>query len=513
MRKIQTILRLHFDAGLSLRQIATSQDIGYGTVVNYIKRAKQAGLSCWPLPEGMGERELGAALFPTQKAGRKAEFAAPDFAAIQEERMDKDMTLLLLWQEYREQHPDNGYSYSQFCHHYQVWQGKQKLSMRQVHIAGEKCFVDYAGRTVPIVNAHTGEFVKAQIFVAVLGASGYTFAHASLSQTEADWINSHNAAFAFFGGITQIVVPDCLKSAVIKPHPWVASINSSYQSWADYSGTVIIPARVRKPKDKAKAELSVLLVTRWILMRLRHHTFFGLGQLNEAIAQLLDSLNERPFQRKPGSRKSVFEDIERQALKALPASPYEYVDICNARVHVDYHIEYKRHYYSVPYHLAKSQVEVRASAKLVSVYSRGKRVAGHPRSQTRAGYTTLTEHMPNGHRFMAEWSVERFESWAKDVGPSTLHVVREQLQRKRLPEQSFRSVLALLGLIKKYDRQRLEAACNRALEIRSPTFKSVESILKTGLDKKPTSSTKDAGKQDDLFLQDHENLRGAEAFE
>ena len=512
MRKIRTILRLHFEAGLSQRQIATSQHIGYGTVSNYLNRARKAGLS-WPLPEGMGERELGSALFPPSKTGRETDFATPDFLNLQRELMTKGMTLLLLWQEYRESHPDDGYSYSQFCHHYNDWLGTQKRSMRQVHIAGEKCFIDYAGSTVPIVNAATGEFVKAQIFVAVLGASGYTFAHASQSQTEADWIYSHNAAFAFFGGITEIVVPDCLRSAVTTPHPWVAKINPAYQSWADYSGTVIIPARARKPKDKAKAELSVLLVTRWILMRLRHHTFFSPGQLNEAIAQLLVSLNERPFQRLPGSRKNVFEAIERQALKSLPACPYEYVDILNARVNIDYHIEYKRHYYSVPHNLVKTQVEVRASAKLLSIYARGKRVACHPRSQVRAGYTTLTEHMPSTHQFMAEWTVERFESWAGDIGDSTLAVTQVQLRRKRLPEQSFRSVLALLGLVKKYDRVRLEAACRRALEIGSPTRTSVESILKQGLDKKPLDAARDTDPQDDLFLQEHENVRGSEAFE
>lgn len=511
MRKIHSILRLHFKAGLSQRQIASSQNIGYGTVANYLSRARKAGLS-WPLPEGMGERELGAALFPTRKNAKQADFAPPDFPALQHELKTKGMTLMLLWQEYREAHPDNGYSYSQFCHRYKHWLGTQKRSMRQVHIAGEKCFVDYAGSTVPIVNAKSGEFIKAQIFVAVLGASGYTFAHASLSQTEADWIHSHNAAFAFFGGITQIVVPDCLKSAVITPRPWVPTINSAYQSWADYSGTVIIPARAGRPKDKAKAELNVLLVTRWILMRLRHHTFFSLGQLNDAISHLLDSLNERPFQKQPGSRKSLFIGIERGALKALPAAPYEYMDILDAGVNIDYHIEYKRHYYSVPHNLVKTTVEVRASHKLVSVYSRGQRVACHPRSQARAGYTTLTEHMPSGHRFMAEWSVERFESWAGDIGKSTLQVTKTQFTRKRLPEQSFRSVLALLALAKKYDRVRLEAACQRALEISSPTRTSVESILKKGLDKQPLASAKDAELQDDLFLQDHENVRGSDAF-
>lgn len=511
MRKIHSILRLHFEAGLSQRQIASSQNIGYGTVANYLKRARQAGLS-WPLPQGMGERELGAALFPSSSSLRRNDFAAPDFPTLQHELKTKGMTLLLLWQEYREAHPDNGYSYSQFCHRYNHWLGAQKRSMRQVHIAGEKCFVDYAGSTVPIVNAKTGEFTKAQIFVAVLGASGYTFAQASLSQTEADWIHSHNAAFAFFGGITQIVVPDCLKSAVTKSHPWVATINPAYQSWADYSGTVIIPARARHPKDKAKAELNVLLVTRWILMRLRHRTFFSFGQLNEAIAQLLGSLNERPFQKLPGSRKSVYEALERQVLKALPATPYEYVHILNANVHVDYHIEYKRHFYSVPHHLVKTTVEVRASNKLVSVYAHGQRVACHTRSHVRAGYTTLVEHMPRGHRFMSEWSVERFESWAGSIGKSTLQVTRTQLSKKRLPEQSFRSVLALLSLANKYDRIRLEAACERALHIGSPTRTSVESILKKGLENKPLNSATETDPQEDQFLQDHENVRGSEAF-
>jgi len=511
MRKIRTILRLRFEAGLSQREIAASLDIGYGTVANYLARARRAGLS-WPLPPGMRERDLGTALFPTASKGRDKAFSEPDFAALHGELKLKGMTKLLQWEEYRETHPDDGYSYAHFCHLFAEWQGKQKRSMRQVHVAGEKCFVDYAGTTVPIVNRATGEYDDAQIFVAVLGASGYTFAHASLSQTEADWIHSHNAAFAFFGGVSEIVVPDCLKSAVTKARPWVSKINAAYQSWADYTGTVVIPARVRKPKDKAKAELGVLLVTRWILMRLRHHTFFSLGELNAAIAELLVSLNERPFQRLPGSRKSVFDAIERQALKALPAEPYEYVDIRNARVHIDYHIEYKRHYYSVPHNLVKTDVEVRASAKIVSIYARGERVACHARSSVCAAHTTLTEHMPGAHRFMAEWSVERFESWASDIGKATLHVVRNQFAKKRLPEQSFRSVLALLGLAKQYDRVRLEAACQRALEIGSPTRTSVESILKKGLDRQALESASDTDLQGDLFLQEHDNVRGPEAF-
>ena len=280
----------------------------------------------------------------------------------------------------------------------------------------------------------------------------------------------------------------------------------------DHYGIAIIPARVRKPRDKAKAELGVQLVTRWILAVLRHHTFFGLGQLNEAIEGLLDSLNDRPFQRLPGSRRSVFEDIEREALGALPNHPYEYLHIREARVHIDYHIEYERHYYSVPHALTRTAVEVRVGAKLVSVYAAGKRVACHARSRVKGGHTTLTEHMPSGHRFMSEWSAERFTRWAADIGSSTELLVRSQLARKRHPEQSFRSVLALLSLAKQYDRVRLEAACHRALAINSPTRTSVESILKKGLDAQPLEQACDAELQDDLFLQEHDNVRGPEHF-
>lgn len=438
--------------------------------------------------------------------------AAPDFAAVHQELKVKGMTKLLLWEEYREANPDDGYSYPQFCHRYSVWLGKQKRSMRQVHVAGQKCFVDYAGTTVPIVNANTGQIEHAQIFVAVLGASGYTFAHASKSQTQADWINSHNAAFAFFGGVTDIVVPDCLKAAVAKTDRWEPTITASYQSWAEHYDCAIIPARPRKPKDKSKAELGVLLVTRWILMRLRRHTFFSIAELNEAIAALLPSLNDRAFQRLPGSRHSVFESIERAALKPLPVSTYEYVDIRNAAVHVDYHIEYAHHYYSVPHTLIKTQVEVRASARMVSIYAHGKQVACHPRSHNKWQHTTLLEHMPSEHRFVAEWSVERFESWARDIGDSTLQVVRIVLQKRKVPEQNFRAALALLDLAKTYDRQRLEAACEYALKINSPTRPSIKSILKRGLETMSATVTEDTDAQDDAFLQEHENVRGASTY-
>lgn len=511
MRKIHTVLRLHFETGLSRREIAKSQSISYGTVANYLRRAQSAKLN-WPLPEDMSERELTAALFPEQTtASAHHRFAEPDYPRIHLELKSVGMTKQLAWEEYRQIHPDNGYSYSQFCHRYLVWLQRQQRSMRQTHIAGEKVFIDYCGPTVPIVNPHTGEFIKAQIFVAVLGASNYTFACASESQKEADWIDAHVKAADFFGGWSKLTIPDNLKSGVTKTHRYVPVLNASYEQWADHYGTAIIPARPYKPKDKAKAENAVLVVERWILARLRHHTFFSFGQLNAAIAELLIDLNNRPFKKLPGCRRSLFEQVEQHTLQPLPKQRYEYQHVRLARVNIDYHIEYDKHYYSVPHMLVKTQVEVRATNQLVSIYAGGKRVACHQRSACQGSHSTLKEHMPQSHRHQADWTPERFEQWAGDIGPSTLHLVRTQLHKRRHKEQSFRSVMALLSLAKQYDRVRLERACKRAIEIGSPTRTSVQSILKNGIDNLSTEMQEELF-NDDEHLNDHDNVRGAEYF-
>jgi len=356
MRNIKSLLRLHYELKLSRREIASALAIGYGTVATYIARAESANLS-WPLAPEMGERELARALFPSMKKhGKHARFVQPDFALVHADLKSPGMTKLLAWEEYRQQHPDDGYSYSQFCHRYKTWLQHQKLSMRQVHKAGEKCFIDFCGPTVDLVCAKTGEVSSVQIFVAVLGASNYTFACATRSQKEADWIDAHTQAATFFGGWTKLTVPDNLKSGVTKTDRYVPTINASYAQWADYYGTAILPARPYKPKDKAKAETAVLIVERWILARLRHHTFFTLEELNAAIATLLIGLNDRPFKKLPGSRRSQFESLDKPVLLALPQQPYEYQHVKKARVHIDYHIEYERHFYSVPHVLVKSEV-------------------------------------------------------------------------------------------------------------------------------------------------------------
>jgi transposase len=329
-------------------------------VVEYLNRAQQAGLS-WPIPDRLNERDLGRLLFPTQAVTGQRRFVEPDFPVVCQELKGKGVTKLLLWQEYRQCYPDDGYSYAQFCHRYRVWLDCQQRSMRQIHRAGEKLFVDYCGPTMAIVNPDTGEFRQAQIFVAVLGASNYTFACASWSQKQADWLHAHVKAFEYFGGVPELVVPDNLKSAVRKVHRYDPDINPSYQQLAAHYQCAIVPARPYKPKDKAKAEVAVQIVERWIMARLRHQTFFTLASLNQAIRALLDDLNQRPFKKLPGTRLSQFEQLDKPALRALPARPYQYTHIKKARVHIDYHIEYDKHYYSVPHHLVKQEVEVQAT--------------------------------------------------------------------------------------------------------------------------------------------------------
>mgnify|MGYP002031804381 CR=1 FL=1 len=506
MRKIKEILRLHHEAGLSRRAVAQALNISYGSAANYLNRAEQAGLS-WPLPGHLQERDLGRLLFPTQSPTGQRRFAEPDFAAIHDELKRKGVTRLLLWEEYRQRHPNDGYSYAQFCHRYLEWRDKQQRSMRQTHKAGEKLFVDYCGPTMPIVNPDTGEIREAQVFVAVLGASNYTFACASWSQNQADWLKAHVKAFEFFDGVPEIIVPDNLKSAVRKTHRYEPDTNPAYQQLASHYGVAVIPARPYKPKDKAKAETAVQIVERWIMARLRHQSFFTLAALNQSIRFLLDDLNQRPFKKLPGCRRSQFEQLDKPALKSLPAQPYQYADIKLARVHIDYHIEYDKHYYSVPHHLVKEQVEVQATDTTVAIYQLGQRVACHPRSHRQGAHSTCTEHMPRHHQQMQDWSPERFLKWASDIGEPTHDVVNQILKEKRHPEQCYRRVLALLSNAKKYGRERLDNACQRALLINSPTRSSVESILKQGLDRLPLEPEVTTT-QEELDLDHHENVRG-----
>jgi transposase len=505
MRKIREVLRLKYDCDQSIRDISQSCSIGKSTVSDYLLRFSAVGL-CWPLPESMDDTALERLLFPSMGIVRRNRFV-PSWPEIHKELKRKGVTLALLWQEYKEQHPD-GYQYSWFCHQYADWAGTIDLVMRQEHRAGEKLFVDYAGQTVPIVARMTGEIKQAQVFVAVLGASNYSYAEATWSQTLPDWIDSHVRSFAFFGGIPEVLVPDNLKSGVRKACYYDPDINPTYQDLATHYDTVVLPARAREPRDKAKVETGVQVVERWILARLRNHTFFSLEDLNHEIHKLLGELNNKPFQKLPGSRKTMFDSLDRPSLKALPATAYEYAEWKKATVHIDYHIEVDGHYYSVPYQLVKKQVEVRFTATSMECLYRGKRIAVHKRSYRKGGHTTVREHMPPRHRKYLEWSPERFLRWAEKVGPRTAALAQRILESRPYPQQAYRTLLGIMRLGRSYTDERLEAACRRALYIGGTSYRSVESILKNGLDHKPLPDEPER-----TAPVQHHNIRGSRYYQ
>lgn len=503
MRKIREILRLK-DQGLSARQIAVSAGLARSTIAECLRRAEAAGLSA-AQAQTLSEARLEDQLYPSRpRAGVSAPL--PDWQRIHTELRRPGVTLQLLWEEYQALHPD-GYRYSRFCDLYRAWAGRVDTVMRQTHRAGEKLFVDYAGHTASVVDRTTGELRTAQIFVAVLGASNYTYAEATWSQGLPDWLASHGRALTFFQGVPAIIVPDNLRSGVTRAHRYEPDINPAYQALADHYSVAIVPARVRRPKDKAKAEVGVQIVERWILARLRHETFFSLAALNRAMQRWLIALNARPFRKLPGSRVTAFETIDRPALRPLPATPFEYAQYKRARVHIDYHVELDRHYYSVPHALVRREVELRYTATTVEVFHRGQRVASHLRSAAQGQHTTITAHMPESHRRYAEWSPERLVRWAETIGPATAGCVSGIMAQRKHPQQGMRAALGVLRLADSVGPERLEAACARAVAAGAYRYQSVASILKAGLDRQP----KPAVPSSTLPLM-HDHVRGADYY-
>ncbi|SDX38084.1 Transposase [Thiocapsa roseopersicina] len=505
MRKIREYLRLRFEGGLSHRQIAASLQVSRSSVGEYERRFAAAGLT-WPLPEALSDRELERRLFPPPPAVPADTRVVPDWAAVHRELRRPGVTLMLLWEEYRAAHPE-GFGYSWFCKRYEDWSGSLDVVMRQTHRAGEKLFVDYAGHTVEVVDPASGEIRTAQIFVAVLGASNYTYAEATWSQGLSDWIGSHVRAFAYFDGVPAILVPDNLRSGVSKAHRYEPDLNPTYLELANHYGLAVVPARVRKPRDKAKAETGVQIVERWILAALRHQSFFSLSALNTAIAALLERLNQRPFKKLPGSRRTAFETIDRPALRPLPLTPYVYATWKRVRVNIDYHVEVDGHYYSVPYTLVKQALDVRLTDHTVECFHHRQRIASHVRSPLKGRHTTVAEHMPKAHREFAEWTPERLVRWAEKTGPATAGVIGHIMANRPHPQQGFRSCLGILRLGERYGHDRLEAACARALRLNACRYKSIESMLQRGLDRQALPE------QQSLDLPAaHDHLRGPGYF-
>jgi len=501
MRKIREALRLSQVCGLSTRKIATSCRIARSTVGEYLRRAKEVGLS-WPLPDGLDDTGLERLLFPPSPDVPQEQRPVPIWSDVHRELRKKSVTLFLLWQEYKELHLD-GFQYSWFCRNYRTWASKVDPVMRQIHRAGEKLFVDYAGQTVEVTDPSTGEISEAQIFVATLGASSYSYAEATWTQTLPDWIGSHVRTFRFLGVVPEIVVPDNLKSGVNHPHLYEPDINVTYLKMAEHFGVAVIPARSGKPRDKAKVESGVLVVERWILARLRNRTFFSLVELNQAIAELLKELNQRPFKKLPGCRREAFEQLDRPAMRPLPTEPYEYAEWGKARVHIDYHVEIEKHYYSVPYQLVGQQLDFRLTLGTVECFQKNNRVASHQRSFKKGRYTTNPAHMPKAHREHAAWTPQRLVQWAGKTGTATATVVERIMANRPHPQQGFRSCLGIMRLAKSYGNDRLEAACQRALALDACGYRHIDSILKHDLDRRPLPRKTAPGPR-----IEHDNVRG-----
>lgn len=504
MHKIQDILRLSYEAQLSGRSIARSLSISRDAVSDTLTRAKLAGLT-WPLPDGLDAFELETLLYPPSP-GHKKGYPEPNWNNVFHELRRKGVTLLLLWVEYKTAHPD-GCQYSQFCELYRRFEKTLQVSLRQSHKAGEKCFLDYAGPTIPFIDPETGEVCQAYLFVAVLGASNYTYVEAQRAQDLPSWIAAHGRMFTFFGGVPALLVPDNLKAGVTRAHRYEPIVNRTYWEMAAHYGTAVLPTRPRKPKDKSKVEAAVLLVERWILAVLRNHTFFGLAEVNEAVAKVLTILNEKPFQKIEGSRRSLYETLDRPALRPLPSAPYEWAVWHKAKVPPDYHIEVEKSFYSVPHSLVTQEVESRVTERIVEIFRKGRRVASHTRATQAGSVQTDPAHRPKAHQQHLDWTPDRLIEWGARIGGCTSALVEHMLHSRPHPEQGYRACLGLLSLEKQFSSARLEAAAGRALAIGACSYRSVKSILERGIDQLEIEPIPETN------CPLHENVRGAAYYQ
>jgi transposase len=504
MSKIRHTLQLLHSGNLSQRQIGAALGISKSTVSEIASYTRAAGLD-WEQAQHLSDEELQARLYRPPVA-RQSRHLEPDYAHLHGELKRAGVTLQLLWEEYQQQHQGAAYKYSAFCEKYQQWAKRLKRSMRQTHEAGDKLFVDYAGQTVPVVDASTGEITQAQVFVAVLGASNFTYACATPTQKAADWVASIIATLEFIGGVPRLLVPDQPRALMARPDRYEPTSHRLLEELSQHYNLAVLPARPAKPRDKPKVEVAVQVVERWILARLRHQRFFSLGALNKAIEALLQVLNQRPFKKLPGCRSSAFASLDQSALKPLPATRMAIARFKPARVNIDYHVELDGHYYSVPHRLVGEMVQLRITATTVEAVHGQNRVAAHALNPRRGAHTTTPEHMPASHRAHLQWTPAKLIAWAERIGAATAAVVRWQMEHRAHPEQGYRSCLGLMRLGREYGHDRLEAACARAQSIRAPHYKSIASILSCGLDQRSI----DAPIQASLPL--HENVRGPDYY-
>jgi transposase len=504
MRDLREILRQKLLLGRSHRKAAEAVRISAGCVASASLRAKALGLD-WDAVEKLDDEQLEIRMYGP-RAGKPDGRPEPDPVYIHLELRRTGVTLQLLHLEYLEQHP-NGYRYTVFCDRYKQWVQAQRLSMRQVHTAGDKVFVDYSGKRPHIVCAQTGEYIELELFVAVLGASSYTFAEVTYTQQIPDWIASNTRALAFFGGVPNAVVPDQLKSAVTIACKYDPGVQRTFDEWARHQVTTILPARPKKPRDKAKVEAAVLVAQRWSLARLRNKTFFSIAELNARIAELCADLNSRQMRTYKASRRELFERLDRPALRPLPEQPFEYAEWKRVTLNIDYHVEFGGHYYSAPHGLRGQELWLRATTTTIEIFRLAQRQALHVRSHHRGRHSTVTAHMPSAHQLHAEWTPERILGWAATVGVNTKHFAERLLTERSHPEHGYRSCLGVFRLAKRYGHERVEAACARALVVGARSYRHVASILSHGLDRTPVLDVEPRGPS-----LTHENVRGRDYY-
>jgi transposase len=503
MKKIREILRLRFDLGRTHREIGVACGLSASTVGECLARCKREGLG-WPPPDELSDSQLEQRIYRIERCKEEIR-PSPDWALVHKElrRSDTHVSRFCLWEEYRKEHPD-GYEYSWFCQEYRAWTATVEPVMRKQHRGGYATFVDYAGDVVKTICQETGEIKIAQIFIGVLGASSYTFAEAVWSQSVTSWIASHIRMFEFFGGTTELVVPDNLLSGVTKPNFYDPVVNPTYQKLAEHYHIAVLPTRTRKPKDKAKVENAVLIVERWILAKLRNRSFYSLDELNEAISELLVELNLRPFQKLPGCRKDAFHELDQPKLRPLPPTPFEMAEWKRAKVHVDYHIQVEGNFYSVPYKLVRQPVEVRLTADVIEVLHDGQRVAAHRRCWKQNTTITTPEHMPANHREVAGWSPDNMYRRAQQIGASCAALVLAILQSREHPENAVRSCLGVLSLARKHGNERVDIACQRAVKVGAHNSGFVRQLLKNRVEGSPQSTP--------VLVIDHDNIRGEQHY-
>ena len=508
MRKIKEVLRLKYDCGLSAREIARSCQVSRSTVANYLMRAQAAGFS-WPEVAALTDTRIEERLFPVKPVPSSVKRPEPDYEHIHNELRTYrklNLTLIQLWLEYKEDHPD-GYQYSQFCDRYRHWKGKLDYYMRQEHRYGEKVFIDFSDG-LSILDLATGELLLTQLFLAVWGASNYTYTEATLSQTLPEWIGAHQRALEYFQCAPRVLVPDNLKSGVNKACKYEPELNPTYADMAEHYGCAVVPTRPRKAKDKAKVEVGVLIAKRWILSVLRKRTFYSLTELNNAIRECLERLNTRPMRRLKKSRREVFEAMDRPSALPLPGRPYEYAEWLKARVGFNYHVDVEDHSYSVPFQLLHERLDIRLTATIIEAFRKGERIAAHARSYVKGGYTSLKEHMPPEHRAYAEWNPSRLINWAGKTGTATAQLVEKVLSSRTYPEQAYKSCVGIIHLNRHYEPERVEAAAARALKFNACSYRSMKTILASGLDKQL-----DSRQTGQMNLPLHQNIRGKEYYQ